>query len=101
MIETMFAIEETTAAFEAARSVTDLPIVISFSYDRGTRTMMGVKPKDVMKRVIQGSLAAAVGSQPSSSIPRVVDAKTWVGILYAGLRRRMRPPSGRTEGRMP
>ena len=50
LIETMFAFEETTAAFEGARSVTDLPIVVSFSYDRGTRTMMGVKPKDVIKR---------------------------------------------------
>jgi 5-methyltetrahydrofolate--homocysteine methyltransferase len=50
LIETMFAFEETTAAYEAARSVTDLPIVVSFSYDRGTRTMMGVKPKDVIKR---------------------------------------------------
>jgi 5-methyltetrahydrofolate--homocysteine methyltransferase len=50
LIETMFAIEETTAAFEGARSVTDLPIVVSFSYDRGTRSMMGVKPKDVIKR---------------------------------------------------
>jgi 5-methyltetrahydrofolate--homocysteine methyltransferase len=50
LIETMFAFEETTAAFEGARSVTNLPIVISFSYDRGTRSMMGVKPKDVIKR---------------------------------------------------
>ncbi len=50
LIETMFAFEETNAAFEGARSVTDLPIVVSFSYDRGVRTMMGVKPKDVMKR---------------------------------------------------
>jgi 5-methyltetrahydrofolate--homocysteine methyltransferase len=50
VIETMFAFEETTAAFEGAKSVTDLPIVVSFSYDRGIRTMMGVKPKDVMKR---------------------------------------------------
>ena len=50
VIETMFSFEETTAAFEGARTVTDLPIVVSFSYDRGTRTMMGVKPKDVMKR---------------------------------------------------
>jgi len=53
VIETMFALEETTAAFEGARSVTDLPIVVSFSYDRGTRSMMGVKPKDVMKRYTQ------------------------------------------------
>jgi 5-methyltetrahydrofolate--homocysteine methyltransferase len=50
LIETMFSLEETTAAFEGARSVTDLPIVVSFSYDRGTRSMMGVKPKDVIKR---------------------------------------------------
>jgi 5-methyltetrahydrofolate--homocysteine methyltransferase len=50
LIETMFSFEETNAAFEGARSVTDLPIVVSFSYDRGTRTMMGVKPKDVIKR---------------------------------------------------
>jgi 5-methyltetrahydrofolate--homocysteine methyltransferase len=50
LIETMFAFEETTAAVEGAKSATDLPIVVSFSYDRGTRSMMGVKPKDVMKR---------------------------------------------------
>ncbi|MBK8417613.1 homocysteine S-methyltransferase family protein [Candidatus Villigracilis saccharophilus] len=50
LIETMFSFEETNAAFEGARSVTDLPIVVSFSYDRGVRTMMGVKPKDVIKR---------------------------------------------------
>jgi 5-methyltetrahydrofolate--homocysteine methyltransferase len=48
VIETMFSFEETTAAYEGARSATDLPIVVSFSYDRGTRSMMGVKPKDVM-----------------------------------------------------
>lgn len=49
LIETMFALEEATPAFEGARSVTDLPIVVSFSYDRGVRTMMGVKTTDVMK----------------------------------------------------
>jgi len=50
VIETMFAFEETTPAFEGARSATDLPIVVSFSYDRGVRSMMGVKPKDVLKK---------------------------------------------------
>jgi len=50
LIETMFSFEETNAAFEGAKSVSDLPIVVSFSYDRGTRTMMGIKPKDVIKR---------------------------------------------------
>jgi len=50
VIETHFALEEVNAAFEGVRSVTDLPIVVSFSYDRGTRTMMGVKPTDVIKK---------------------------------------------------
>ncbi|MEW6404615.1 MAG: homocysteine S-methyltransferase family protein [Chloroflexota bacterium] len=58
VIETMFAMEEATAAFEAACSATDLPIVVSFSYDRGVRSMMGVKPKDVMKKY--SSMGAAV-----------------------------------------
>jgi 5-methyltetrahydrofolate--homocysteine methyltransferase len=49
VIETMFAFDEADAAFKAVRSVTDLPIVVSFSYDRGTRTMMGVKPEQVVK----------------------------------------------------
>jgi 5-methyltetrahydrofolate--homocysteine methyltransferase len=49
VIETMFAFDEADAAFNGARSVTDLPIVVSFSYDRGVRTMMGVKPADMLK----------------------------------------------------
>ena len=47
VIETQFALEEATAAIEGARSVCELPIVISFSFDRGVRTMMGVKPSQV------------------------------------------------------
>jgi 5-methyltetrahydrofolate--homocysteine methyltransferase len=50
VIETMFAYDEADAAFKAARTVTDLPIVVSFSYDRGTRTMMGVKPAEMITR---------------------------------------------------
>ena len=50
VIETMFSFDEADAAFQAARSVTDLPIVVSFSYDRGVRTMMGVRPVDMFKR---------------------------------------------------
>ncbi len=67
VIETMFAFEETTAAFEGARSVTDLPIVVSFSYDRGTRSMMGVKPKDVMKRYSEMG-AAVIGANCGTTL---------------------------------
>ena len=48
VIETMFSLEEADAAYEGARAVTNLPVVVSFSYDRGGRTMMGVKPADAI-----------------------------------------------------
>jgi 5-methyltetrahydrofolate--homocysteine methyltransferase len=67
LIETMFALEEATAAFEGARSVTDLPVVVSFSYDRGTRTMMGVKPKDVIRRYAEMG-AAMVGANCGTTL---------------------------------
>ena len=50
VLETHFAFEEVDAAIEGLRSVTDLPFVVSFSYDRGTRTMMGVKPVEVVRK---------------------------------------------------
>ncbi|MDI6769548.1 MAG: homocysteine S-methyltransferase family protein [Anaerolineales bacterium] len=49
VIETQFSLEEAKAALEAARQAGDLPVVVSFSYDRGTRTMMGVKPSQVVQ----------------------------------------------------
>ena len=44
VIETQFDLGEAKAAVRGARSVSNLPLVVSFSYDRGTRTMMGVRP---------------------------------------------------------
>lgn len=67
LIETHFAIEEADAAFDGARAVTDLPIVISFSYDRGSRTMMGVKPAEVLKRY-EAKGAAMVGANCGTTL---------------------------------
>lgn len=67
LIETMFSFEETTAAFDGAKSVSDLPIVVSFSYDRGTRTMMGVKPRDVIKKYSELG-AALVGANCGTTL---------------------------------
>jgi 5-methyltetrahydrofolate--homocysteine methyltransferase len=67
LIETMFAFDETDAAFEGARSATDLPIVVSFSYDRGVRTMMGVKPVDVVKKYREKG-AALVGANCGTTL---------------------------------
>ena len=67
VIETMFSMEEAILAFDAAKQVTDLPIVVSFSYDRGTRTMMGVKPTQVME-VFADRGAAAIGANCGTTL---------------------------------
>lgn len=51
IIETQFDMGEATAAFEGARSVCDLPIIVSFSFDMGTNTMMGLKAAQVAQEI--------------------------------------------------
>ena len=45
LIETMSDLSEAKAAVEGARQVTDLPILVTMSFDTKGRTMMGVKPE--------------------------------------------------------
>jgi 5-methyltetrahydrofolate--homocysteine methyltransferase len=58
IIETQFSLDEARAAFEAAQSVCNVPVIVSFSYDQGTRTMMGLQPQ-VAARTF-GQLGAAM-----------------------------------------
>ncbi len=51
IIETQFDMGEATAAFEGARAATDLPIIVSFSFDMGTNTMMGLKAAQVAQEM--------------------------------------------------
>jgi len=91
VIETQFSLEEAKAALEAARQAGDLPVVISFSYDRGTRTrmvaqsatrmvaqsatrmvaqsatMMGVKPSQVVQ-TFQPLGVAAIGANCGTTL---------------------------------
>lgn len=47
-IETMSALEEAKAAIAGVRSVSDLPIAVTMSFDSHGRTMMGVSPEDAV-----------------------------------------------------
>ena len=58
VIETQFDLEEAKAAIQGARSVSDLAIVCSFSYDRGVKTMMGVSPTRMAQELTEFDLAA-------------------------------------------
>ena len=93
LIETHFAFEEATAALEAARSVTDLPIVVSFSYDRGTRTMMGAKPADVIKRY-RAMGAAMVGANCGTTLANMETILQEYGAAEAGFALWSKPNAG-------
>ena len=62
-IETMFDLDEALAAIEGARVAADLPIVLTFSFDRGDprkgyRTLMGVSPGGAVDAVAAIDLLA-------------------------------------------
>ena len=67
VLETIFAVEEAVWAVEGIQSVTDLPLVVSFSFDMGTRTMMGLSPTDAVAAVIPLGIAA-VGTNCGRSL---------------------------------
>ncbi len=58
VVETQFDLTEALAAVRGVRTVTDLPLVCSFSYDRGARTMMGVKPAQMALALADQGVAA-------------------------------------------
>jgi 5-methyltetrahydrofolate--homocysteine methyltransferase len=56
VIETQFDINEARAAIEAVRSVSNLPLVCSFSFDRGKHTMMGVSPTNIAEELADSGI---------------------------------------------
>ena len=67
VLETFFALEEALWAVDGIRGVTELPLIISFSFDQGTRTMMGVSPTDVVA-AFQPFGVAAIGANCGRSL---------------------------------
>jgi len=67
VLETFFALEEAVWAVEGVQSVTDLPLVASFSFDQGTHTMMGASPADVVAAVVPLGITA-VGANCGRSL---------------------------------
>ncbi len=61
-IETMSDLEEVRAAVEGVRSVTDLPICATMSFDTNGRTMMGVTPARAVRTMKEWDLAAIGGN---------------------------------------
>lgn len=58
VIETQYDLNEALAAIRAVRSISDIALICSFSYDRGTRTMMGLKPAQVAEALNETDVVA-------------------------------------------
>ena len=51
LVETLSDLNEARAAVEGARRATDLPLLVTFSFDTHGRTMMGLKPAQAAKEI--------------------------------------------------
>src|SRR4030066_1160828 len=51
VIETQFDMGEIKAAIQGVKTACELPLVVSLSYDRGRRTMMGISPSQAGKEL--------------------------------------------------
>jgi 5-methyltetrahydrofolate--homocysteine methyltransferase len=70
-IETMSDPEEVRTAVESCRRVDpDLPIVITMSFERGGRTMMGITPAEATE-ALKGLGALAIGGNCGSSLDEI------------------------------
>jgi 5-methyltetrahydrofolate--homocysteine methyltransferase len=67
VLETFFSLDEGLWALEGIREATELPVVVSYSFDQGTRTMMGLTPTQVVEAFAPLG-AAAIGANCGKSL---------------------------------
>ncbi len=67
VLETFFSLDEGLWALEGIQSASDLPLVVSYSYDQGTKTMMGLSPTQVVEAFAPLGIAA-IGANCGKSL---------------------------------
>ncbi len=87
LLETFFALDEATAALEGVRKASHLPVVVSFSFDRGTRTMMGLTPAQVVRAFVPLGIAAV-----GANCGKTLDAMEQVIAEMAATMQEQEPP---------
>jgi 5-methyltetrahydrofolate--homocysteine methyltransferase len=93
LLETFFALEEALAAIGGVRRVSPLPVVASFSFDRGTRTMMGLSPR-TMVEAIRPLGVAAIGANCGRSLADMERVVVELAALNAGIPLWIKPNAG-------
>jgi 5-methyltetrahydrofolate--homocysteine methyltransferase len=67
VLETFFSLDEGLWAVEGIKSSSDLPLVVSYSFDQGTKTMMGLTPTQVVEAFAPLGVAA-IGANCGKSL---------------------------------
>ncbi|MEJ5309090.1 MAG: homocysteine S-methyltransferase family protein [Anaerolineae bacterium] len=73
LIETMSDLGEAIAAIEGVRQATDLPILVTMSFDSKGRTMMGVKPEKAAE-TLWGMGVAVIGANCGRTLSETLTA---------------------------
>jgi 5-methyltetrahydrofolate--homocysteine methyltransferase len=93
LLETFFALDEALAAIVGIRRTSALPLVVSFSFDRGTRTMMGLSPTTMVEAI--GPLGvAAIGANCGRSLADMERVVAELASLNAGIPLWIKPNAG-------
>jgi methionine synthase I (cobalamin-dependent) len=93
LLETFFALDEALAAIEGVRRSSALPLVVSFSFDRGTRTMMGVSPTRVVEAIAPLDVAA-IGANCGRSLQDMEQVLHEFAALNAAIPLWIKPNAG-------
>ena len=93
VLETMFCPIEAGAAVDGVRRGTDLPFVLTFSFDRGTRTMMGTTTAEVVALAAESG-AAAVGANCGTSLEAMSAIVAELSAAAPGLPLWVKPNAG-------
>jgi methionine synthase I (cobalamin-dependent) len=93
LLETFFALDEALAAIEGIRRSSALPLVVSFSFDQGTRTMMGLSPTKMVEGV--GPLGVtAIGANCGRSLDDMQRVVAELTSLNTGIPLWIKPNAG-------
>src|SRR6202165_42699 len=93
LLETFFALDEALTAIEGIRRASALPLVVSFSFDQGTRTMMGLSPAKMVE-AIRPLGVAAIGANCGRSLADMERVVSELAALNAGIPLWIKPNAG-------
>ncbi len=97
LLETFFDLSEATAALEGIRQVSGLPVVVTFSFDRGVRTMMGLRPTQVVQAIAPLGVAA-LGANCGKTLESMEQIVGEMAALNTGIPLWIKPNAGLPKG---